>query len=1192
MNNPRSASDIHTSNDGDATHASPEEALLAELIAALESAPPGEGEAVIARYVAQHPHLADRIRRLLEMRTALHVSHAESPSDLPQRLGEFRIVRVLSAGGMGVICEAIEERLQRRVAIKMIRRGRVLPEARDRFLREQAVLAQMHQTNIVAVFAAGEQDSVQYFVMPLIRGASLSQVVAMASRRASNSATSTPGLAKLAQSLAEGETLPALKAGGLEATTVAAAGGVGRQRLAVDTTARRPVRLSETYFRSVAEAMATAARAIHYAHTRNILHRDVKPSNLMIEPSGQCWVIDFGLAGYLNEQGDSVPERSNAPVSLLGTSSGVLGTPQYMAPEQFQARADARTDVWGLGVTLYELLALRPPFADPGHGREVESIRDRIVRLKPPPLRRFTRNAPADLAAICQKAMEKAPERRYQTAESFADDLQRWLKAEPPVARRPLWRQAWLSCKRHRGWATAIAAGWAILLGVAFWSQRQATFLEASRADAEVVRSSRLARREVGWFHDGLAVKVAAAAGERDIRRDQPFKSELVAALAEMDGRAIARLPRNSSSVAFSPDGRLLLFGGFSDGKVPAAAGLWTIDHRQPRCSELFLDGPVAFSAAGTPMQAAVDPQDRFQVQLWRVDKQSVLSSFRLTDETAAEKLDARRPTVIALSANGRFVAASAALSPGVATTVAWETATGRQVLRQPWRANHIRFSNDGAVIAVACEPDQQVRVLGIPGGELLCEIDCRHAPVQAIALGKNPRIAAAGRGEHANWLLAIGDAVGKASVWDLDELRIKCIARGSRHGFASLAFSSDCTLLATAGRERCNLYDAATGEFVLSLGRQNAMSDVAFSKNDRVAISSTIGFSPSELVVWELDRRRGIDALRGLAGSIEKVVFSPDQRFVAAVSHEWQAAIWDLSDGRLVQVVRTPIGDFVDSAALAFNHTSDRLAFSAGASAVLWTIGQGQTHQLADLPSGLNDVLAFSPDGQRLVSARMECLDKREKPFGPGVADRPRVMRLRNLLAEQPTSEIAEIAIPRGSTVPRAISPDGRFVLSVQRSKTDAKTSLLAIDGASGEAAWRLPLPYSETDPEVHTDPSGQQFFLGAMGPAGRRVSHNVIAVKTGRILASLPPQTVWLGLRNEFRLVETTEDQTRKWNLYRGDEADPLFTLNLDGRASSNPVFSPRGDLVSWGEADGTVRVCHLALVNRRLAELGDRR
>src|SRR5439155_6003459 len=171
---------------------------------------------------------------------------------------------------------------------------------------------------------------------------------------------------------------------------------------------------------------------LHHAHAVQILHRDVKPSNIMVDKSGQCWIIDFGLAGYVKGEREPTPNAETIdfePEPI--TSAHIKGTPQYMAPEQFDGLADARTDVWGLGVTLYELLTLRRAF----EGRSQREISRKIHLEEPPLLRLLVANVPSDLAAVCRKSMQKAAARRYQTAEEFAADLNRWLRHEPVQAR-------------------------------------------------------------------------------------------------------------------------------------------------------------------------------------------------------------------------------------------------------------------------------------------------------------------------------------------------------------------------------------------------------------------------------------------------------------------------------------------------------------------------------------------------------------------------------------------------------------------------------------------------------------------------------------------------------------------------------------------------------------------------------------
>ena len=221
--------------------------------------------------------------------------------------------------------------------------------------------------------------------------------------------------------------------------------------------------------------MADAGDALHHAHQAGVIHRDVKPSNIMVDTHEHCWVLDFGLAAYqAARNGEAHPDGPGG--STDGAASGVMGTPRYMAPEQFQEQADERTDVWGLGVTLYELLTLRPAFAS----------RAQIESSEPPRPGEFVSNLPRDLEAICLKALRKDPEQRYTTAREFADDLRRWL-AHEPVRARPAHtlRRLTLWSRRNPGWSTAAALTLALFLGAAGGG----IALEAVRAAAAEAKS-------------------------------------------------------------------------------------------------------------------------------------------------------------------------------------------------------------------------------------------------------------------------------------------------------------------------------------------------------------------------------------------------------------------------------------------------------------------------------------------------------------------------------------------------------------------------------------------------------------------------------------------------------------------------------------------------------------------------------
>lgn len=409
-----------------------QEDIFAQFFQELEEAV--DKDAVVQKYSALHPHLAPEFKKEAAID---HVFH-QAPSDpgLPglEDLPDFRILREVGRGGMGVVYEAEQVPLSRRVAVK-VRYGRLSQSAQKRFLREQRVLAQLHQTHIVPIHTAGQHGPWQYFAMAYIEGAALQHVVqATLFRETSRLHGKTPTLAELAAEVVKN------RGGAVKST----GSTISEQRVlkAADQPeslepSRLPravkLKLSHEYFRSVAKVMSDTADALQHAHGVDILHRDVKPANIMVDTSGQCWLIDFGLARcrttYKNSGAPLAQDELDETPDL--TQAG-MGTPGYMAPEQYGGVTDhAGADIWGLGVTLYELLTLHRAFV----GRTQAEVQAKVLRDEPAPLEELVDNVPADLAAICRKAMQKQSSRRYATAGEFAEDLRRWLRFEPTRAR-------------------------------------------------------------------------------------------------------------------------------------------------------------------------------------------------------------------------------------------------------------------------------------------------------------------------------------------------------------------------------------------------------------------------------------------------------------------------------------------------------------------------------------------------------------------------------------------------------------------------------------------------------------------------------------------------------------------------------------------------------------------------------------
>ena len=363
-----------------------------------------DGENIdLEHYMTEHPECADELRRLLPTLKALaHLGDTDAMEGmaLPSAelvthrgvLGDFRILREIGRGGMGVVYEAEQISLGRRVALKILPFAAVLDDRQlQRFKNEAQAAGLLRHPNIVAVHGVGVERGVHYYAMELIVGQSLAELIAHVRRTSLEPANSDP------------ESTPTL------ADTQPAA--------ALSTECSHdPLR----FYRSVVKLVIQAAEALDYAHQEGVVHRDVKPANLLIDNRGKLWITDFGLAQVQREQN-------------LTMTGELLGTIRYMSPEQVEGKKvlDERTDVYSLGITLYELITLKPAFSENARQRLIRKIEEE----DPPRLRHVAPAAPRDLETIVHKAIEKEPHRRYQTAQGLADDLDRLLENRPIKAR-------------------------------------------------------------------------------------------------------------------------------------------------------------------------------------------------------------------------------------------------------------------------------------------------------------------------------------------------------------------------------------------------------------------------------------------------------------------------------------------------------------------------------------------------------------------------------------------------------------------------------------------------------------------------------------------------------------------------------------------------------------------------------------
>jgi serine/threonine protein kinase len=522
------------------SHASADDPVLADLVEEL-TARLQAGQAVDwEEHCRRHPAQADELRRLRPDLQALADLGTRAVQDAAAValaadgrgavLGDFRLLREVGRGGMGVVYEAEQLSLGRRVALKVLPFAATLdPRQLQRFKNEAQAAAQLHHTNIVPVFAVGCERGVHFYAMQYIDGQTLAGLIQELRRLAclpiEQAGRGSGPVGELTGKLADGSLAPARQA----PAGVPAAGTTATAAVAALTTesARSPA-----FFRTVAHLGLQAALALEHAHGMGVLHRDIKPSNLLLDARGNLWVTDFGLASCRND-------------ARLTQTGDVVGTLRYMSQEQARAKpglVDHRTDIYSLGVTLYELLTLEPVFA----GQDREELLCQVTGAEPRPPRRLCKAIPADLETIVLKALAKSPDERYATAQEMANDLRRYLEDRPILARRPsLWQRLVKWGRRHKALVAAavVVLGMAVIAStvssVLVWRMKQEadSARQRAEADAKAEAEERKQAEEVvrllEWVFLGLNPKEAVT----DLREQLVWRlDEMAVNLAEEYG--------------------------------------------------------------------------------------------------------------------------------------------------------------------------------------------------------------------------------------------------------------------------------------------------------------------------------------------------------------------------------------------------------------------------------------------------------------------------------------------------------------------------------------------------------------------------------------------------------------------------------------------------------------------------------
>jgi serine/threonine protein kinase/WD40 repeat protein len=935
----------------------------------------GERPAV-DEYVARSPEWADEIREVFPALMMME-QFKPTPDDLTgslagpsartvQRLGDYRILREVGRGGMGVVYEAVQESLGRHVALKVLP-GHVRMDTSllERFRLEARSAARLHHTNIVPVFDIGEHEGVYHYSMQFIQGQGL-DVILQDLRRLRDQ----PPAVGAASVSVEALTLGVARAHGLldgpstvgdvpagEAVTEpgiapddepaiappAPASLSGRSELIGPSEAR--------YYRSVARIGAQVADALAYAHGQGVLHRDIKPSNLLLDAAGQVWVADFGLAKL---------EGSDGPTA----AGDVVGTVRYMAPERFAGLSDPRGDVYGLGATLYELLALRPPFDDPDRLHLI----NRIAHQAPSPLRQVDPRIPRDLEAIVLKGLAKDPKDRFQTATELRDELDRVVQNRP-TRTRPLSppEKVWRWSRRNPLIAglTGLAAALTVLIAVVstvaavrLKAQKDETAKNLVQANRNLIRAytteaeARRVSRRVGQRFEALgaierAMDLASEVGITEAQRLR-LRNEAIAALALPDLRVAKELdvPRaKENGFAVDPAFERYAFK-LDEGTVIVRRLADDLELlRLPGLPPAHEHTQAAFSPDGRYLAMTSGGRDILQV--WDLQERRLV----LTDRDMAWA----NPKTWSFRPDSRELA----LGRTDNSIVFYELPSGHLLRRwtqhKVWGAT-LAYSPDGMKLAIRDMDIATVKVITSDSGRLLATLS--H-PAWTNHFVWNPR--------RSN-VLAVACEDNVIYVWDVDTVKQTMALKGETSNGIILAYHPGGELLASRGWQSVlRLWDTQTRRLVLS--RPSAWSStLEFDRTGRWLSGDVAGgkahileiADPAECRALVAEPFREADRHGGLA------IDPTGRRLVASGP---RTTVWDLPSGAILATLPVEATHRIlfDASGAVLTGLPALLRWPvAEASGGATTIGPPQLLR----PQGTRDGFAITPDGRTIAAA------------------------------------------------------------------------------------------------------------------------------------------------------------------------------------------------------------------------------